>query len=70
MTSNGRIFTSGCENYNFLQTTPVQTGPGAHAFSYTMGNGSFQEVKWPRHGVDHPRPPGAEVKKKGVELQH
>jgi len=36
---------SGCENYNFLQTVPVQTGPGAHVASYTMGNGSFQEGK-------------------------
>ena len=23
-------------------SAPVQTGPGAHPFSYTMGTGSFQ----------------------------
>jgi hypothetical protein len=31
------ILMSGCENYNFLQTVPVQTGPGAHAASYMRG---------------------------------
>jgi hypothetical protein len=33
---------------------PVQTGPRAHPASYTMGTGSFQGVKRPGHGVDHP----------------
>jgi len=33
---------------------PVQTGCGAHPASYTMGNGSFPEVKRPGWGVDHP----------------
>ena len=32
----------------------VQTGPGAHPASYTMGTGSFPGVKRPGCGVDHP----------------
>jgi len=32
----------------------VQTGPGAHPISYTMGTRSFPGVKRPRRGVDHP----------------
>jgi len=32
----------------------VQTGPGAHPASYTMGTGSFSGVKRPGRGVDHP----------------
>ena len=32
----------------------VQTGPGAHPASYTMGTGSFAGVKRPWRGVDHP----------------
>jgi hypothetical protein len=31
---------------------PVQTGPGAHAASYTVGTGSFPGVKWPVRGVN------------------
>jgi hypothetical protein len=42
----------------------VQTGPGAHPASYTMGTGSFPGVKQPGRGVDNPLPPGAEVKEK------
>ena len=34
----------------------VQTGPGAHPASYTMGAGSFPGVKWLGRGVDHPPP--------------
>jgi hypothetical protein len=34
----------------------VQSGPGAHKASYTMGNGFFQGVKRPGRGVDHPSP--------------
>jgi len=30
----------------------VQTGPGAHPASYTMGAGSFPGVKWLGRGVD------------------
>ena len=43
---------------------PVQTGPGAHPVSYTMGTGSFPEVKRPGRGVDHPPPYSAEVKER------
>jgi hypothetical protein len=39
----------------------VQTGPGAHPPSCTMGIGSFPGVKRPGRGVDHPPPPSAEV---------
>ena len=39
----------------------VQTGPGAHPASYTMGNVSCQGVKRPRRGDDHPPPSSAEV---------
>ena len=35
-------------------SAPVQTGPGAHPASYTMGTGSFPGIKRPRRGVDHP----------------
>ena len=37
-------------------SAPVQTGPGAHPASCTMGTGSFPAVKRPGRGVDHPRP--------------
>jgi hypothetical protein len=39
----------------------VQTGPGAHPASCTMGTGSFSGVKRPGRGADHPPPPSAEV---------
>jgi hypothetical protein len=39
----------------------VQTGPGAHPASCTMGTGSFPGVKLPGRGADHPLPPSAEV---------
>jgi hypothetical protein len=48
-------------------STLVQTGPGAHPASYTMGTGSFPGVKWPGRGVDHPPASSAEVKER-VEL--
>jgi len=32
----------------------VQTGPGAHPASYTVGTGSFPGVKRPGRGVHHP----------------
>jgi len=48
-------------------SAPVQTGPGAHPASYTMGSESFLELKWPGRGVDHPLPSIAEVKER-VEL--
>ena len=37
-------------------STPVQTGPGAHPASCTMGTGSFLGVKRPGRGADHPPP--------------
>jgi hypothetical protein len=46
-------------------SAPIQTGPGTHPASYTMGTGSFPEVK--RLGVDHPTPSSAKVKER-VEL--
>jgi len=46
---------------------PVQTGLGVHPASYTMGTGSFPEVKRPGPGVENPPPSSAEVKEK-VEL--
>jgi hypothetical protein len=39
----------------------VQTGPGAHPASCTMGTGSFPGVKRPGRGADHPTPPSAEI---------
>ena len=44
-------------------SAPVQTGPGAHPASYTMGTGTFPKVKCV---VDHP-PFSAEVEGR-VEL--
>ena len=35
-------------------SAPVQTDPGAHPVSYTVGTGSFPGLKRPRRGVDHP----------------
>ena len=40
--------------YRFF--TPVQTGPGAHPASCTMGAGSFLGVKRPGRGADPPHP--------------
>ena len=48
-------------------SAPVQTLPGAHPASYTMGTGSFLGVDWPGRGFDHPPPSSAEVKER-VEL--
>jgi hypothetical protein len=45
-------------------SSPVQTGPGAHPTSYTMGTGSFPRAKWPGRGVDHPPASSAEVKER------
>jgi hypothetical protein len=42
-------------------SAPVQTGPGAHPASRTMGSGSFPEVKRPGRGVDHPPSSSAEI---------
>jgi len=48
-------------------STPIQTNPGAHPATYTMGTGSSLGVKRPGCGVDHPPPFGAEVERR-VEL--
>jgi hypothetical protein len=45
----------------------VQTDPGAHPASCTMGTVSFPGVKGQRLGVDHPPQSTAEVKE-GLEL--
>jgi hypothetical protein len=34
----------------------VQTGPGAHQASCTIGTGSFPRVKRPERGADNPPP--------------
>jgi hypothetical protein len=39
----------------------VQTGPGLHPASCTMGTGSFPGVKRPGRGVDHQPPASAEI---------
>ena len=46
---------------------PVQTSPGAHPASYTIGTWSFLGVKRPGRGVDQPPPSSAEVEGR-VEL--
>ena len=48
-------------------SAPVQTGPGAHPASCTMGTGSFPGVKLPGRGIGHPPPSSAEVEGR-VEL--
>jgi hypothetical protein len=50
-----------------IYSAPIQTDPGAHPFSYTMGTGSFTEVKRPGRGADHLPTSSAEVKER-VEL--
>ena len=48
-------------------SAPVQTAPGAHPASYTMGTGSLLGVKRPGRGADHPPPSSVEVEGR-VEL--
>ena len=45
-------------------SAPLQTGPGTHPVSYTMGTGSFPGLKRPGRGVDRPPPFSAEVKER------
>jgi len=45
-------------------SAPIQTGPGSHPASCTMGAGCFPGVKRPGRGVDHPPPCSAEVKER------
>jgi hypothetical protein len=59
--TNGR--TDILEEYPINKiSSPVQTGPGDHPASYTMGTRSFLGVKRPGRGVDQPLS-SAEVKK-------
>ena len=44
-------------------SAPVQTGPGVHPASCTMGTRSSPGVKRPGRGADHPPHPSAEVMK-------
>jgi len=48
-------------------SAPVQTNPGAHPASFTMGTGSLLGVKRLGFDVDHPPPSSAGVKER-VEL--
>jgi len=48
-------------------SAPVQTGPGAHPTSYTLGTWLFPGVKRPERGVYHPSSSSSEVKER-VEL--
>jgi hypothetical protein len=48
-------------------SAPVQTDPGAHPASYTMGTRLFPGVMRPGRGVNHPPPSSAKVKER-VEL--
>ena len=49
-------------------TALVQTGPGAHGVSYTVGTGSITGVKRPWPVRKHPPQMSAEVKNKRLEL--
>jgi len=44
-------------------SAPVQTGPGTHPASCTIGTGSFPGVKWPGSDADSSPPSSAVVKK-------
>ena len=52
----------GIESRWWSFSVPVQTGPGAHPASYTIGTGSLPGVKRPGRGVEHPSPSTAEIK--------
>jgi len=45
-------------------STPMQTSPGAHSDSYTMGTGSFLAVIRLGNGVNYPTPTNAKVKER------
>ena len=49
-------------------SAPVQTSPGVHPDSYTLGTGSFPGVKRPGRGADHPPPIFSAEVLKMVEL--
>ena len=44
-------------------STALQTGPGAHPSSFTVGTGSFPGVKRPGRGVDRPPHLASRLKK-------
>ena len=44
--------------------TPIQTSPGAHPASYTIGTRSLPGIEWPGHGFDQPPPSSVEVKER------
>jgi hypothetical protein len=48
-------------------SVPIQTNPGTHPASHTMGTGLFCGVKQAMHGANHPPTSSAEVKER-VEL--
>jgi len=48
-------------------SAPIQTSPGAHPASYTIGTGSFPGVKQLGHGIDQPCPSSTKVQER-VEL--
>ena len=67
------VSTATCYRLNGLEieprwgvrfAAPVQTGPGAHPDSYTIGTRSHPQVKQPGRGIDHPPPSRAEVKER------
>jgi hypothetical protein len=51
-------------------SAPIQTGPGAHPASYTMGTGFLLGLKWPGRGVDHPPSYSTEVYLLLITLVH
>jgi hypothetical protein len=60
-----------CEIWNLcyfllvqFHKAPIQTDPGAHPASYTMGTESFPGAKWLGRGVDHPPHLAPKLKKK------
>jgi len=66
---------STATHYGLKGPIPVGVGfsalilpsPRTHQTSYTMGTGTFPEVKHTGRGGDHPSPPSTEVKER-VEL--
>jgi hypothetical protein len=62
--SVGIAIRCGLDGWGARFSAPIQTGPGAHPASYTMGTWSFPEVKRLGRGVDHPPLFGAEVKER------
>jgi len=62
------ILATDCKSEDWIPvgtrfSAPVQTRPGAHPASYTMGTGLFPGVKRPGRGIDHPSHPAPRLKK-------